>query len=173
MSLLYATLASVTSRNPAFEGVPYHERWSIAAEAECVLDIVVLTEDSDRGFIASGSGIVVAPHWRDGLPDGRLPEAESALVYYEGWIHGANQYADLPALDRWKAGVFHAAGRAVTEYPTTASALLPTSHLRVVGRYHTARGETDDAVVITDTAAVDEWLSGRTPGPTPGTPAGP
>lgn len=120
----------------------YPDRWEQAVAQGEQLDIYVPVKPGLVG-IAPGSAIV-----------GRPNEADRVLVHYEGWVHGAAQYADLDTHGRWAAGVRHAAGRALTQYPTVACAVLPVSELVPVGTYYAA----GDRIEVTNEAEVARWL---------------
>lgn len=121
----------------------YHER-SQWLPADLQLAIYVPSPFARFG-VAPGAGIVgVNP------PLGN----DIVFVHYEGWVHGAMQYADRDARGRWEAGVYHAASRLVTAYPTIAQANVPRQQLRRIGTYN----PTTDVVTVTDEAALSVWL---------------
>lgn len=125
---------------------PYHERPSYLPE-DLKLVIYVPTEDPRmRAVIAPRSAIV-------GLPVGGSGERTS--IYYEGWVNGPMQYADRDARGLWEAGVEHAAGRMVTDYPTVAQANVLSRRLKRVGMYHPRTHQID----VADEGALDAWLN--------------
>lgn len=127
----------------------YAERWTQAVEQLKQLVIYVPVTDGLAG-IAQGAGIVGE---RDPSAPGRV------LVHYEGWVHGAAQYADLDARGRWEAGVEHAAGRALTQYPTVARASLPKRDLIAVGAYHCCN-EPGNRALVWDESRLQAWIDG-------------
>jgi hypothetical protein len=122
----------------AMAGVPYHERFERNRGAL----LPVYVPGGDAGWIAPGSGIV-----------GASPLPGEQRCYVEGWLHGAHQYEHLDARGRWEAAVRHAAGRALTAYPTVALGALPDGAVQV-GQYRAA----DDQVVVVDEQALTDWL---------------
>lgn len=126
-----------------FVGLSYPDRWIKQVAEEATLAIFVLKEGA-TSTIAPHSGIV-----------GRTVVAGTALCHYEGWVHGAAQYADRDARGRWEAGVRHAAGRALTDYPTVARQTIRLDGLVRVGTYHAA----NDRIEITNETEVQRWLS--------------
>lgn len=128
---------------PDFTGRSYADRWKIAVGEKATLTIFVLQEDTHSGILP-GSAIV-----------GSKLTDFAFLCHYEGWAHGAMQYRDLDAWGKWQAGIKHAAGRALTEYPTSARQVLTKKDLVEVGVYHAA----DDRIEITNEAEVRRWLS--------------
>ncbi len=123
----------------------YHERAQyLPAGMELTLYAPAFPE-ANLG-IAPGSAIVGVPLLDDG------PQA--VLVCYEGWVHGAMQYADRDAHGRWEAGVEHAADRLITAYPSVARKVLPIHALRPIGTY----SPTTNSIAVTDDAALVAWL---------------
>lgn len=105
---------------------PYHERpdW---LPNDFELGIYVPNTASWKGtaIIAPRSGVV-------GLPAG----GDWIDISYEGWINGPMQYGDRDARGLWEAGIEHAAGRMITDYPTIARAHLPSNSLVRIGLYY-------------------------------------
>lgn len=131
----------MTSR-PDFEGKTYPQRWQMA----------VADQESMTIFVPAVEGLfTVAP--RSAIVGKHLTGLRY-LCHYEGWVHGAMQYADLDARGQWEAGVRHAAGRALTDYPTRARMVVPGAWLQAVGTYHAAA----DSIDITDEEALNTWL---------------
>ncbi len=122
----------------------YHERGDYLP-ADLELTIYVPVDDARMvgNGIAPGSGIV-------GIPVGD----DLVMICYEGWVHGAMQYADRDVNGRWEAGVQHAADRLVTAYPTVARAYVPPDRLRPIGTYN----PTTNNIAVTDDAALGAWL---------------
>lgn len=123
---------------------PYYER-AEGLRDDLVLEVYVPVGDAPAR-IAPGSAIV-----------GQAPQDERITVHYEGWVHGAAQYAHLDARGQWQAGVEHAAGRLVCAYPTAATAHLPRQTLKPIGTYH----PTTRALIVNDEEALDAWLNPR------------
>lgn len=90
-----------------------------------------------------------------GLHDGGDGDDARIQVYYEGWTNGPMQYADRDARGLWEAGVYHAASRMVTGYPTIAQAYLPADQLAYVGLYYP---KTKRIIVDAD-QRLAEWLA--------------
>jgi hypothetical protein len=91
--------------------------------------------------ILAGSGIVGAP----------LPGAERVVVYFEGARHGQVGMARLA--DR----VFHAYGRLVERYPTTARMSAPRASLVEVGTFDPVAAAIT-AIDAASEAALAAWL---------------
>lgn len=121
----------------------YPERWREAVGRDATLTIYVIN-DGAFSAIKRGSGIV-----------GEDAEADWVLVHYEGWVHGAYQYEQLDTRGKWEAAIRHAAGRALTQYPTVARQLVPARDLTAVGSFHAAT----DQIEITNETEVARWLS--------------
>lgn len=122
----------------------YHERPGYLP-AEFWLPVYVLAPAARaRVIVAPGSGIVGGP----------VDTGERTTVHYEGWVHGAAQYASRDAPGRWEAGVEHAAGRMITEYPTSAAASIPTEDLLMVANYN----PTTRAFGVFDDESLAAWL---------------
>lgn len=126
--------------DPEFRQLPYHERF---ARVKHSLVRVFVLAASSKSSLAPRSGIVGVE-----MADGHI------LAYYEGWVHGAMQYADLDVRGQWEAAVDHAAGRMLTGYPTSAMRSFEPSELVEVGIYDPAAR----SIEITDPEAVDSWL---------------
>lgn len=126
-----------------FRTMSYPDRWKDAVRQGAMLIVFVPKPEANTG-IAPHSGIVGAP-----LVDGTV------LVHFEGWVHGAMQYAHLDARGKWEAGVKHAAGRALTHYPTVARRVLRLEDLNAVGTYIAA----EDRIDLTDEPEVERWLT--------------
>lgn len=124
----------------------YHERPDYVP-AHFVLGIYVPDPTNWRAAatVEPRSGIV-------GLPTG--VGGEYISVYYEGWVNGPMQYAERDARGLWEAGIQHAAGRMVVDYPTIARAHLPSNSLTRIGIYRPKSGE----IELTDEARLNEWL---------------
>lgn len=98
--------------------------------------------------VAPRSAIVGLTGAADGHDEG------VSVIYYEGWVSGGAQYAERGPHGLWEAGVYHAADRMVTAYPTRATSVVPTRRLWPVGTYD-PRAHT---ITITDPAALNAWL---------------
>lgn len=109
------------------------------------LRLYVPKDDLAKVVIAKGSGVV------------GLPQGERVSVYFEGWLNGAMQYENLDARGKWKAGVYHAADRMITDYPTIAQASLRPEQLREIGWYFPLVQQ----VVLDDEKALIEWLEDK------------
>lgn len=129
-------------RDPEFRQLPYHERF---ARVKHALVRVFVPADLSSTSIAPRAGIVGVE-----TGDGHV------LAYFEGWIHGAMQYADLDARGQWEAAVDHAAGRMLTGYPTSAMRAFPAAELVEIGIYDPAARSID----VTDEATLATWLLG-------------
>lgn len=127
----------------------YHERFTLLPENLSVQVYVLTSTTRDRGGLAPASAIVSL------MPS---PDDAYVTVYYEGWVHGAAQYAERDLLGRWEAGVDHAAGRLVTDYPTSAMTGLPAAALHVVGSYQPVARR----LTLTDEPALARWLASGT-----------
>lgn len=79
---------------------------------------------------------------------------DRVLIYFEGWVNGTAQYGDLDPRGLWQAGVKHAAGRMVVDYPTTAKGMSRLEALTRVGTYWAKT----DRIEVTDDAAINAWL---------------
>lgn len=124
----------------------YHARFALLPE-HLILPVYVFAPSTrERVSIARSSGIVSLEP---------APQDERVTIYYEGWVHGAAQYAQCDLRGRWEAGVDHAAGRLVTDYPTSAMASLPITALHVVGSYEPVTRR----LTVTDEAALTHWLN--------------
>lgn len=121
----------------------YHERPRYLSE-DLELPLFVTKSPLLLGFIAPRSAIV-----------GDTACGNRLTVYYEGWVNGPMQYADRDARGLWEAGIEHAAGRMVTDYPTSALATPRLEDLTQVGTYH-VRSKT---VTVTDEDALAKWLA--------------
>lgn len=121
----------------------YPDRWQQAVDRGAELGIYVPAPGTDLP-IAPRSGIVGDAH-----------TAGTLLCHYEGWLYGAAQYAHLDARGKWEAGVRHAAGRALTRYPTVAQRLVKMKQMIRVGTYYAAT----DTIELTNEAEVDRWLT--------------
>ena len=121
----------------------YHERDKYLPEG-FTLEVYLPADQRATAIIAEHSAVV-------GLP---VPDSNWTLVYYEGWINGAMQYADRDTRGKWEAGLLHAAGRMTAQYPTIAQAHLPHETLLKVGTYDPRTHE----VTITNEEAVRSWL---------------
>ena len=93
--------------------------------------------------IAPGSGVV-------GLP----VMSDLVNIYYEGWIHGQHRSDKWTRRGRWESGVFHAADRMVTAYPTVAHKMVRHVDVHQIGTYNPSTG----AITITDETALTDWL---------------
>lgn len=146
-----------------FRGLDYPDRHKLAVQLGLQLTVYVLLGDqekmdADNRWLAPQSGIV-------GETVAFL-SPDLVWCHYEGWVNGAMQYADLDDRGRWEAAVYHAAGRAFVEYPTVARRAIPRMFLRPVGFIRAG----DRTPTVTDEAAVERWLNGRS---TPGGPTRP
>lgn len=101
----------------------YHERPDYVPP-DLELGVYIPADGRATAIIAPRSGVV-------GLPAG----GDWIDVYFEGWVNGAMQYAELDVRGQWEAGVQHAASRMITDYPTIACAMLPTVSLTRIGSY--------------------------------------
>ena len=135
----------MTLRNPEYMGMSYPDRWKKAVADGKQLSIYIPKFGKDVARIKKGSGIVGEP-----IGDGKV------LVYFEGWVNGAMQYSHLDARGQWEAGVDHAAGRMLTEYPTIAKAIVDEDDLITVGYFHP--GNRDDKVRVFDDTSVMWWI---------------
>lgn len=135
------------TRDPDYMGVAYHERWKIAQNKHKQLKILV-PKPGSMTYIAERSGIVGEP-----IGEGKL------LVHFEGWKNGAMQYAHLDPKGQWAAGVTHAAGRALTEYPTVAKSIVDEDDFIEVGAYHCSNNTEEDRIRVWNDAAIDLYLS--------------
>lgn len=122
----------------------YPDRWQDAVERGATLTIFVPAMPDALPILAPRTAIV-----------GKHLANLEWMCHYEGWKHGAMQYADLDARGQWEAGVRHAAGRALTQYPTVARALINGDRLRAIGVY-SAR---DDSITVDDEEALTAWLT--------------
>lgn len=122
---------------------PYHERPSFLDE-RLNLTVYIPTDPLVASMVAPGSALVGLP-----MGDGRV------LVYYEGWIHGAAQYADLDARGKWEGGLDHAASRMVTNYPTSALMSPKAETLTAIGTYNPVTR----TVVVDDEESLEGWLA--------------
>lgn len=124
-------------------GPPYYER---TAPADLRLDVVV----PKGGRIKKGSAVVAALD----------PEAPRRyLIYFEGWLHGADQYAHLDRRGQYEAGLLHAAERMVTRYPTSAKAEVSTGDMLKIGTYTPVTRWFD----VLDEDTLDRWLIESSP----------
>jgi len=132
----------------------YHGRWQAARDRRCRIEVVVpaICDGAVYG-IAAGSAMVVADEAGTGTgnADGRV------VVHYEGWVHGASHLEGLDARGRWEHGVHHAAGRAVTRYPTAACCALERAELVHVGWYDVV----SEAVEVDDEDSLYAWLAAQ------------
>jgi len=149
------TLKNVNERD--FKNARGHDRWALCVEHGCQTDIVVPTSLT-HPLITPGSGMVVAPRFTGGEFDATLPACGRVLVYFEGFVFG--QYNDLGPRDRYKAAVHHAAGRAMTDYPTSAIVAIDAGDLTVVGTY-TCGSDIDKAVTLDDIEFVQQWCNSK------------
>jgi hypothetical protein len=122
----------------------FHERPSYLDER---LELTIYIPNRGHSFI----GAMVAP--RSGIVG--LPMGERALVYYEGWVNGPAQYADRDVRGLWEAGIEHAAGRMVCQYPTVALMSPKVDELEAIGTYN----PTTRVVTVTDEKALEGWLA--------------
>lgn len=136
-----------------FIGLNYPARHQLVASQGATLTVYVPVPAARHQLpsLAPGSGIVGEP--LEGDPT-RL------LCHFEGWVHGAMQYADRDDYGRWEAAVEHAAGRAFVLYPTIARAAYPREALHEVGTIDAATM----TVTVTDELAVRRWLAVGPPG---------
>jgi hypothetical protein len=131
---------------------PYHERPEWLPD-NFMLGIYLPSRDEAgwkaNAIISTRSAIV-------GLPVGY--EQRWIDAYFEGWLNGPMQYRDRDARGLWEAGIFHAASRMVTNYPTIACAHLPTEALTCIGNYRPKERHLhiDSEGIV----ALDEWLKG-------------
>ncbi|NUS02039.1 MAG: hypothetical protein HOV97_05690 [Nonomuraea sp.] len=130
---------------------PFHERREYL-HANFAVALYVPTDWRGNAIIAKRAGIV-------GLPNEAVDSADGddgwVNLYFEGWVNGAMQYEGSTPRQLWEAGVYHAADRMVTDYPTIARAHLPQSALRYIGIYRPKGGTFD----VHDNEALEEWLS--------------
>lgn len=139
----------MTLRNPAYMGVSYPDRWKMAVAVNAQLNVYVPKPGSRTGLLlAPRSGIV-------GLP---YDTADKVMIYFEGWVNGAAQYENLDAFGKWEAGVEHAAGRMLTEYPTIAMRVVDEDELKLVGYYHCSNAD-GERIRLFDEEEVRAWLS--------------
>lgn len=136
-------------RSPEFQGVAYHERWKMQQERHAQLLILVPKD-----------GVVTRIADRAGIVGKRLKDSPGkVLVYFEGWVNGAMQYSNRDPHGQWMAGVEHAAGRMLTEYPTVACAVMDEDDFVEVGAYHCVNATEEERIRLWDEAAVDLYLS--------------
>ena len=74
---------------------------------------------------------------------------------YEGWINSPMQYGDRDARGLWEAGVYHAADRLITDYPTVARAHLRASSLQYIGLYWPRQQRME----VENEEALERWLA--------------
>lgn len=120
---------------------PYHERVQYVPD-DLHLPIYVPTGMAGTTNIMPRSAAV-----------GHPPRDGRSLVYYEGWIHGAPTAAVTPR-EQWEAGLFQAADRMITRYPTTALALMNVDLMTQVGTYHPKTHTYE----ITDEETLTAWI---------------
>ena len=132
------------------------DRWNMAVAHGLQLDIVT-PSTLEHPTIVKGSGIVVAPRFHNGTISATLPQSGQVLVYFEGLIFG--QYKELHHPERYKAAVHHAAGRAITKYPTSALCTIDATELHTVGTYTCAGSNHNDNVTLSDPETVQQWCN--------------
>lgn len=123
---------------------PYHERFAYLPDN---FALAVYVPAGAIGMITPASAIV-------GLPNGGDGEDDWTEVHFEGWVNGPMQYADRDARGLWEAGVLHAAGRLVTDYPTSARMSIQSTKLDQIGIYFPKR----DEIQIDSEILLTEWL---------------
>lgn len=136
-------------RSPEFQGVSYSDRWKMQQERHAQL-LILVPKDDAMTRIADRAGIVGK----------RLKDTPGkVLVYFEGWVNGAMQYSHLDPKGQWTAGVEHAAGRMLTEYPTVACAVMDEDDFVEVGAYHCVNPTMEERIRVWNDAEVNRWIS--------------
>lgn len=121
---------------------PYHERPNYVPDNLMLGVFVPKRRTSAMLMISARSGVV--GYW----------VGQRVMTYYEGWANGPMQYADRDARGLWEAGIEHAAGRLITDYPTVAQGFFPGDDLIQIGFYNPKTKR----LIVNDEAALNEWL---------------
>lgn len=135
---------------PRSIGMTYITRFQEAIKAGVYLNVYVPNPTSPNVLSLSPRTAIV----------GQIDDAGNVVIYFEGWIHGAFQYENLDARQKWVAGVRHAGERMLTHYPTVARGILHPTELEHIGIYDPADRTAEGVWVAPDRGLLlQAWLT--------------